>query len=366
MRPAKRCILPNNTPDRGGGDFSNDFGWHMQFVGIGSINNWSKTITEWNMATDDSYGPRTPGGCTTCQGAFTVDNSANFTKNVSYYIVGQFSKFVQAGATRIGLSGADANLAATAFRNPDGSMAVVAYNAGDGAQSVKIMKNGQGMVFPIPGKSASTFTWSEGPVVPVESIAISPSSGTLEAGQTVRLSPVFTPSDATNKSVQWNTDDFSIAPVSADGTITAQGEGQTVIYAVSVDGNYSAPYAITVTPKPIITYPGVYNIFSIYSAKGIEVVSQSMNDGANVQQMAINGEGTENQRWLIEHVEDNIYLIKAKHSALCLSTGADGQWGGKNVEQKTCNGNNTLFFPSQNTIGQLCKGSIVFNPCLDV
>lgn len=208
-----------------GGDFSGDFGWHMEFVGIGSVNNWSKTVIEWNVATDEFFGPRTPGGCTTCQGAFTVNSSSNYNTNVSYYIVGQFSKFVKDGATRIGLSGANSNVVATAFQNPDGSFAVVAYNTSGVDQSVKIERNGEGIVFNIPRKSAATFVWREGPAVPVESIAITPSSGTLEEGQTIKPALVFTPENSTNKGVQWSSDDASVAMVSGEGTVIAKGEG---------------------------------------------------------------------------------------------------------------------------------------------
>ena len=56
------------------GDFNGELGWHMENVVIGSLNNWSKCVLEWNLATDASHGPHTPGGCTECLGALTITN----------------------------------------------------------------------------------------------------------------------------------------------------------------------------------------------------------------------------------------------------------------------------------------------------
>ena len=58
------------------------------------MRNWSKTALEWNLANNASFGPNTPGGCTTCKGALTIESSTNFTRNVAYYIIAHASKFV--------------------------------------------------------------------------------------------------------------------------------------------------------------------------------------------------------------------------------------------------------------------------------
>ncbi|RYZ78561.1 MAG: beta-glucosidase, partial [Proteobacteria bacterium] len=141
------------------GNFSGDFGWHMQNVMIGSSNNWSKMALEWNLATNSSYGPRTPGGCTTCQGAVTVTSSTNYTRNISYYIIGQFSKYVKAGAQRIGSSSSNASIHTTAFRNPDGSLITIVYNAGS-QNTIKVVSGSSAFNYTVPGSSAITFRWT--------------------------------------------------------------------------------------------------------------------------------------------------------------------------------------------------------------
>ncbi|SHH79742.1 RICIN domain-containing protein [Flavobacterium defluvii] len=144
-----------------GGSFSGDFGWHMQNVVIGSTNNWSKTVLEWNAANNSSLGPRTPGGCNTCLGAITVNNSTSYTKNVAYYIIGQISKYVKPGAVRIGSSSTSGSIFSVGFKNPDGSIALVIYNSG-GQNTIKVVSGSSAFNYTVPGSSAVTFTWGAG------------------------------------------------------------------------------------------------------------------------------------------------------------------------------------------------------------
>lgn len=144
-----------------GGSFSGDFGWHMQNVVIGSANNWSKTVLEWNAANNPSLGPRTPGGCNTCLGAVTVNNSTSYTKNVAYYIIGQISKFVKPGAVRISSSSTSGTIQTVGFRNPDGSIALVVYNSGS-ANTIKVVSGSSAFNYTVPASSAVTFNWSAG------------------------------------------------------------------------------------------------------------------------------------------------------------------------------------------------------------
>lgn len=144
-----------------GGSFSGDFGWHMQNVVIGSTNNWAKTVLEWNAANNSSLGPRTPGGCNTCLGAITVNNSTSYTRNVAYYIIGQISKFVKPGAVRIGSSSTSGTIQTVSFRNPDGSIALVVYNSGS-ANTIKVVSGSSAFNYSVPASSAVTFNWSAG------------------------------------------------------------------------------------------------------------------------------------------------------------------------------------------------------------
>lgn len=143
-----------------GASFSGDLAWHMQNVVIGASNNWAKVVLEWNVANNSSIGPYTSGGCNTCLGAITINSSTTFTRNVAYYIIGQISKFVHSGATRIGVTSSSSSLIASAFLNTDGTMALVSYNSSSSAQSVKIIVGANSFTYIIPGSSACTFSWN--------------------------------------------------------------------------------------------------------------------------------------------------------------------------------------------------------------
>jgi glucosylceramidase len=143
------------------GDFSGDFSWHLQNVMLGAPNNWAKAAIEWNLATNASYGPHTPGGCSKCLGAITVTNSTNYTRNVSFYIVGQLSQFVQGGAVRISSVSTDDNLKCTAYKNPDGSVALVVMNTGSNAINFKVNYGSVTFTYLIPMASAITFVWAD-------------------------------------------------------------------------------------------------------------------------------------------------------------------------------------------------------------
>ena len=49
----------------------------------------------------------------------------------SYYYIGHFSKFIQAGARRIASSPSRSQLLSTAFLNPDGKVSVVVMNSSE-------------------------------------------------------------------------------------------------------------------------------------------------------------------------------------------------------------------------------------------
>ncbi|NIG56782.1 glycoside hydrolase family 30 beta sandwich domain-containing protein [Chitinophaga sp. Cy-1792] len=140
------------------GSFSGDFAWHTQNVVLGSLNNWSRTVLEWNLASDSQGGPHTPGGSSNSMGAITIDGST-ITRRVGYYIIAQVSKFVQPGAVRIS-SNSSGNIQTTAFKNSDGSKVLLAYNTGSSSVSFKVLWGSQSFTYTLPGGSSATFKWS--------------------------------------------------------------------------------------------------------------------------------------------------------------------------------------------------------------
>ncbi len=140
------------------GAFSGDLKWHLKNVIIGSMRNWSKNALEWNLANNSSFGPHTPGGCSTCKGAVTIESNNLFTRNVAYYIIAHASKFVPAGSVRIG-SNLASSLSNVAFKTPDGKKVLIVENDGTAAELFNIKYNGKWITTSLEAGSVGTYVW---------------------------------------------------------------------------------------------------------------------------------------------------------------------------------------------------------------
>jgi glucosylceramidase len=118
------------------GDFGGDLMWHFKNVLIGSLRNWSRTVLEWNLANDAGFGPHTPGGCSECKGALTIDGAA-IQKNVSYFIIAHASKFIPPGSVRVASSEVT-GIPSVAFKTPDGKIVLLLMNDSGKTQKVGI------------------------------------------------------------------------------------------------------------------------------------------------------------------------------------------------------------------------------------
>jgi glucosylceramidase len=136
--------------------FDGDLKWHVKNVIIGSMRNWSKVALEWNLANDGGYNPHTPGGCTECKGAITLDGAIN--RNVSYYIIAHASRFVPPGSLRIESTNAGSIFNA-AFKTPDGKKVLIVINDGTAAASFNIKFKGKIAVASLQAGAAATYVW---------------------------------------------------------------------------------------------------------------------------------------------------------------------------------------------------------------
>jgi glucosylceramidase len=112
---------------------------------------------EWNLANDPQYDPHTPGGCTECKGALTIDGN-NISRNVSYYIIAHASKFVTPGSVRI-KSITDIPLENVAFRRPDGKIVLIVLNDSKEKISFNIGYNGKIALTTLEERAVATFIW---------------------------------------------------------------------------------------------------------------------------------------------------------------------------------------------------------------
>lgn len=88
--------------------------------------------------------------------------------------------------------------------------------------------------------------------ISVTRIEMTPSSATLEIGETIQLNATAYPTNATNRSLNWTTENYSVASVSNNGLVTARGAGRVWIWVRATDGSGAGNYCVVDVKGPII------------------------------------------------------------------------------------------------------------------
>ena len=93
---------------------------------------------------------------------------------------------------------------------------------------------------------------------PVQGVSL-PATKSVYKDQAITLTPTFTPAEASNKSVTWQSDDETVATV-VNGVVTGVAAGSANITVTTADGGYQAVCVVTVVEMDCETYVG--NLFS--------------------------------------------------------------------------------------------------------
>src|SRR5574344_384873 len=162
----------------------------------------------------------------------------------------------------------------------DGTAVTVSYNYnGHGTDAAVASMTGSTITLPAPGAvsgytfcgwytssdfssacyaAGSSFTvigdvtfyakWIDaGSAVSVTGITLTKSVLSLAAGNSVTLTAVISPSDATNTAVIWSSSNSAAASVTSSGIVTGIAAGSSTITATTSDGGYTASCEVTVT-----------------------------------------------------------------------------------------------------------------------
>lgn len=131
------------------------------------------------------------------------------------------------------------------------------YDVPSGGKYIKI-EIGDGSTKPSSGNikfivDDVVFTYEAGgddpTPVAVTGVTLDQSVAEVAVGKTITLVPTVAPSNATTKTVTWESDDDAIATV-ADGVVTGVAEGTATITVKTTDGNKTATCEVTVTAAP--------------------------------------------------------------------------------------------------------------------
>lgn len=91
--------------------------------------------------------------------------------------------------------------------------------------------------------------------ISVTRIEMSPSTATMEIGETLQLTATPYPTNATNRTLNWTTENYSVASVSSGGLVTAHGAGKVWIWARASDGSGAGNYCVvTVNALTEVSY----------------------------------------------------------------------------------------------------------------
>jgi glucosylceramidase len=100
------------------------------------LQNWANGIIAWTLGSYTGGGPALSGGgnCHQCTGLVTVSpDGSGYKKEIDYYMMGQFSKYIPKGAVIVDGTGSflfddGTGLEAVGSLNPDGTRTVVIQN----------------------------------------------------------------------------------------------------------------------------------------------------------------------------------------------------------------------------------------------
>ena len=91
----------------------------------------------------------------------------------------------------------------------------------------------------------------------VTGVSLDKTNLNLNVGVEATLTPTITPDNATDKSVEWKSDDTGVATVNENGKVTAVAEGTATITVTTTDGDFKDTCTVTVTEPPTVSVTSV-------------------------------------------------------------------------------------------------------------
>ncbi|MDV6169750.1 Ig-like domain-containing protein [Flavobacterium sp. DG1-102-2] len=216
--------------------------------------------------------------------------------------------------------------------SPNGNATYCSMNYSNRGGNATTNENTSGM---------GTFSWTQnascsgGGSVAVTGVTLSPATASLNVGATLQLTPTVLPSNATNKSITYASNNTTVATVNSTGLVTAIAAGNTTITVTTVNGGKTSSCAVTVSAA-------TGNYFTI---KNRWTNNYLYDAGANV------GYGStvanNNYRWEKVAIDATYYVIKnvgtgdimhienltgAVQCTAGLTTWWSAQWSNENVD----------------------------------
>jgi glucosylceramidase len=159
--PGKATLFTEgcNDPYEDKGKFSIGKWEHAERYGHNMVNdfrNWVCGWIDWNIVLDQIGGPNHVGNF--CDAPVIVDTEKGQVRYTpAFYYIGQFSRFVHPGASRIESHGGPKGLESVAFANPGGGLVIVVLNTANAPADFALAAGGEPVACRIPARAIQTY-----------------------------------------------------------------------------------------------------------------------------------------------------------------------------------------------------------------
>lgn len=139
------------------------------------------------------------------------------------------------------------------------------------------------------------------PEISVTGVTLNKTEDSLYIGESLQLTAVVAPADATDKTCTWTSSDESVASVSETGLVTALKTGEAIVTVTTVDGGFTAtcrikvmekvgiedpqPLAVSVYPNPTLSDFSLQTeetvAMEVFTSAGQRILSQQVSAGTH-------------------------------------------------------------------------------------
>ncbi len=248
----------------------------------------------WVSMLDQNHAPtRWPGVPDPTMLVQSTSNPDTFWALPDYYMIAQFSKFVQPGAKRVSsTAGSSASTTNVAFQNPDGTLVTVVVNQTASNQPISVRVGTQQFAATLPAKTVGTYVWA-GATSGTPTSHVGPIVG--YGGKCVDVAAAGTANGTAIQLYTCNGTSAQSWTVGSDGTVRALGKCLDVAAASSANGTKVQLYDCNATAAQQWTPNADGTLRSL--GKCLDATGPSSADGTKLQIWDC-GTGA-NQKWTL-------------------------------------------------------------------
>lgn len=135
----------------------------------------------------------------------------------------------------------------------------------------------------------------------------------MNNGATLQLNATVSPANATDKTIIWSSSNSDVASVNQNGLVTANNAGTAIITAKSSNGSIYATSTIRVNRTTTYLESGTYCLKLKGTSSYLDHQGGNTN-GTNVHLWTGDGNSNNNQKIVIDRIDDNRYMLRSATS----------------------------------------------------